>query len=299
MAALSIALYALAGLMLVGAIYSFRSGQKAAVRSRITNRFHEESFQPHQQPGLGHLRGTFIDRWMWRSGIRLNQRKTAVIALAISAGVLLIGTQLGGIGVLVALTMLAAIFVVWPNFQFHRRVSRMAMQVPIFLDQVVRGLATGRNLDGALRMANEETRPPLNEVMNRVQQAVDLGEDVGEALRDAARLYDLRELHFIALAVQISHDYGSSPKEMLESTAKLVRHREQVQRELRAMTGETRISAWTLSILPSAIALYMAAANPEYLQAMWNDPGGQTILIVALLMQLFGALILWRMVKSV
>lgn len=299
MAALSIALYALATAMVIGAVLAFRSGQKAAIRSRIADRFHEESFQPHQQASIGPLRGTFVERWMWRSGIRLNQRKTLLSAAAIVGGLLLVGLQLGSIGVFVALAALAIVFIVWPNFQFHRRVSRMAMQVPIFLDQVVRGLATGRNLDGALRMANEETRPPLSEVMNRVQQAVDLGEDVGEALRDAARLYDLRELHFIALAVQISHDYGSSPKEMLESTAKLVRHREQVQRELRAMTGETRVGAWTLGLLPSSVALYMLAANPDYLQSMWSDPSGQTMLIVALVMQVTGALILWRMVKSV
>jgi hypothetical protein len=106
MAALSIALYALAAAMVIGAVMAFRSGQKAAIRSRIADRFHEESFQPHQQVGIGPLRGTFIERWMWRSGIRLNQRKTLVGAAAIVGGLLLIGLQLGSIGIFVVLIVL-------------------------------------------------------------------------------------------------------------------------------------------------------------------------------------------------
>lgn len=298
---LGIALYLLALLLIVAAVLSFRSGERAAIRSRISGRFQEISFDQIDSgtPKTSPLRGNLYNRWLWRSGIQLTRPRIVLFGIGLIAGLALVWQFAGAFADLVAISILVVTFVVWPNYQYRKLLTAMAAQIPLFLDQFVRGLATGRNLDGALRLATEETRAPLVEVMTRVQQAVDLGADIGEALRDAASLYNLRELYFIAMAVQIAHNYGSSPKEMLESAAKLVRHREQAQRELRAMTGETRISAWTLSILPSSVALYMLAVNPGYLNSMWLDPGGRIVLLMSLALQITGAFILWRMVKSV
>lgn len=286
--------------LLAAAFWALRAGQRAALRGRVGQRFQEATaFRIETEPGARPLRGTLIDRWLWRGGIHLSP----IHVLAGSLGVLLtaaLAWRLGGaVAAFTVLAGAAAAAVIWPQLQYRKRAAAMVAQVPLFLDQVVRGLATGRNLDGALRLATEEARPPLSEVMARVQQAVDLGEEIGDALRDAARLYDLRELHFIAMAVQIARGYGSSPKEMLESVAKLVRHREQAQRELGALTGETRISAWLLSVLPSALALYMVAVNPAYINGMWQDPTGRIVLLLALGLQATGVVILWRMVKSV
>ena len=298
---LGIALYLLALLLIVAAVLSFRSGERAAIRSRISGRFQEISFDQIDSgtPKTSPLRGNLYNRWLWRSGIQLTRPRIVLFSIGLIAGLALVWQFAGAFADLVAISILVVTFVVWPNYQYRKLLTAMAAQIPLFVDQVVRGLATGRNLDGALRLATEETRAPLVEVMTRVQQAVDLGADIGEALRDAASLYNLRELYFIAMAVQIAHNYGSSPKEMLESAAKLVRQREQAQRELRAMTGETRVSAWTLSLLPSSVALYMLAVNPSYLNSMWLDPSGRIVLLMSLALQATGAFILWRMVKSV
>jgi tight adherence protein B len=300
MALTGIVFYVVALLFVGGAVWALRSGRRAALRNRVSDRFAGLSaFPSAAPPGARPLRGTPVDRWLWRGGIR----PTLPLASAVAGGFILFVAAAwhggGPIAGVVTLLLLAVAILLYPHLQYRRRAAAMVAQIPLFLDQVVRGLSTGRNLDGALRMATEESREPLREVMTRVRQAVDLGEDIGEALRDAAQLYDLRELHFVAMAVHIAHGYGSSPKEMLESAARLVRHREQAQRELRAMTGETRISAWLLSILPSALAIYMVAVNPGYIGAMWNDPTGRIILLMALSLQATGVLILWRMVKSI
>lgn len=299
MALLTVFSFLIALLLLAAAVWVLRSGQRAALRARVGHRFRDLSAFTVEAVDAHRLRGTVIDRWLWRGGIHLTPGR---ILAGIGATSLAAGFAWHAAGPVAAATVLAtlsAAALVWPHLQYRKRAAAMAAQIPLFLDQMVRALATGRNLDGALRLATEETRPPLGEIMARVQQTVDLGEDVGEALRAAARLYDLRELHFMAMAVQIARGYGSSPKEMLESVAKLVRHREQAQRELRALTGETRVSAWLLSLLPSALALYMVAVNPDYINAMWHDATGRVVLLLALALQATGVVILWRMVKSV
>jgi tight adherence protein B len=79
----------------------------------------------------------------------------------------------------------------------------------------------------------------------------------------------------------------------------MIRQRELAQRELAAMTGETRISAWVLSLTPISLAGYMMVMNPSYLQLMLQSPSGETLLFTALGFQVAGVLVLWRMLKSV
>jgi len=120
-----------------------------------------------------------------------------------------------------------------------------------------------------------------------------------ETLGEASRLHKLRELNLIALAMRISNNYGSSPRDMLDSVVKMVRQQEQARRELSSMTGETRMSAWVLGLTPLAIAGYIMVVNPSYLDVLLEEESGKTLMITALSMQAIGAFILWRMLRSV
>ncbi|HSI22391.1 MAG TPA: type II secretion system F family protein [Methylophilaceae bacterium] len=186
-----------------------------------------------------------------------------------------------------------------PYLRLRRRQAQITEQVPMFIDQVLRSLGSGRSVEGAIRLATEESKPPLRNILDRVVRATDLGADMPETLSDAAKLHGLREMSLIALAMRISNSYGSSPKEMLQSVVQMIRQRELAQRELAAMTGETRISAWVLSLTPISLAGYMVVMNPNYLNLMLQSPSGKTLLMTALGFQVAGVLILWRMLKSI
>jgi tight adherence protein B len=200
------------------------------------------------------------------------------------------------------LLLVATIFVfgfLLPYIRLSRRRKQIIAQVPLFIDLVLRSLSTGRSLESAFRFASSETPPPLRHVLNRVIRAADLGADMVESLSETARLHGLRELNLIALAMRISNNYGSSPREMLDSVVKMIRQQELARRELAAMTGETRISAWVLGITPVAIAGYIMVMNPNYLNILLQDPSGRTMMITALVLQGIGTFILWRMMRSV
>lgn len=301
MALLTYGLFSFALFLLAAAFWALRIGRRTAFRTRIGYRFRDFAAFPKESGATRRLLGTsaFLDRWLLRGGVRLTPLNVIGWGGSALLAVVLVWRIHGMLAATAMLVALVGAALIWPHIQYRKRAELMVAQIPLFIDQVARALSTGRNLDGALQLAAEETRPPLGEVMARVQQVVDLGEDLNIALRDAADLYDLRELHLLAMAVRISRGYGSSPQEMLQSVGKLIRQREQAQRELRAMTGEVRISAWLLSLLPTAMAFYMVAVNPGYIDAMWHDPTGRNILLIALLMQATGAVILWRMAKSV
>ena len=69
------------------------------------------------------------------------------------------------------------------------------------------------------------------------------------------------------------------------------------ERELSAMSAETRLSAWILALLPVGIGGFLILTNPRYFGAMWFDPSGRQLVYVAFGLQLIGAWLLYRLTR--
>ena len=182
----------------------------------------------------------------------------------------------------------------------RRRRQRRAilLQLPMFIDLVLRSLAAGKAVEFALRHSTWETQAPLRPILDEVVRAVDAGGGLAQAMHRAAARFDIREFALFALAIHISYNYGSNPKPLLENVADLVRRNEQMRRELAAMTGETRFSAWVLGLLPVAVVGFLHFGNPAYIGNMLDDPTGRWMFGAAVALQLGGGFVLWRMMRS-
>jgi tight adherence protein B len=224
--------------------------------------------------------------WMLSAGI-------AALLLAALFGVSLSGM----VGLL--LYPMAALGAGWLFLLYRARRRRRMMieQTPTFIDHLMRAVSTGNTLDAAIMSATAEARDPLRPVFDQVVRDIRLGGELEEALEEATRTYDIDELRILSLAVRVNRKYGSSIQDLLKSVVILVRRAEAARREFKAMTGETRLSAWVLSLLPIMLAAYIIFTNPEYLGHLLYDETGRVILIIAIVLQAIGAFILWRMTR--
>ncbi len=297
----ALAFFCVAILMMLAAILSVLRARRMDHEEKVKDRLQaiafipEDGYRPHVAEGIkGHL-----EAWLARVGLKIDPGTAMLLAGAGALLSWLLWHLINPLAGLICAVLVITLSVLVPQVRYKQKINAMVAQIPLFIDQVIRGLVTGRNVEGAIQLAMDDLREPLLEVVDKANKNVELGADLGDALRDAAMFYDVRELHMLALAIQTSRTYGGSPREMLESVVNLIRQREQMQRELRAMTGETRVTAWVLGLLPTLTALYMVWANPHYIGVMWDDDSGRTVLMTAGGFQLMGALILWRMVKSI
>jgi tight adherence protein B len=294
-------LFLVAILMMLAAVLSVLRARRQEQVARINERLMAVAFLPRESLTKSPRQGSLNDQlalWLNRVGLHLSP-STAILVIA---SVVVIGIVLAqAFGALLAMAwwLVAGIFTVLvPQIRYRQKVGKIVEQIPLFIDQVVRGLVTGRNVEGAIKLAAEDLQEPLKELITRAHRNVELGADLGEALKEAAQFHDIKELHMVALAINGSRVYGGSPREMLESVVNLIRQREQMQRELRAMTGETRVTAWVLGSLPTLLLAYMFWMNPDYIGGMWHHDTGRIVMIAAGTMQAIGALIMWRMIKS-
>ena len=185
------------------------------------------------------------------------------------------------------------------SYKQQRHINNVTSQLPLFIDQLIRSLATGKSIESAFRLVTNNTPAPLGDIFRRVINTTDLGSSLTESLFNEAKASNINELHIVALSMKISNKYGSSPREMLESVMHMINNKEQARRELNALTGETKISALILIAVPLMILIYTFAMNPVYIEMMTSDSTGLIMFRLAILMQLCGAFIFWRMLKSI
>jgi len=172
-------------------------------------------------------------------------------------------------------------------------------QLPSFLNQVIRRVAAGASVQLAISDSLGSIGLPLRDILERAERRVRLGYELHDSLEREAALTGLPEFRMLATVLRLNEQFGGSIRGVLENVVDILLVQQQGQRELRALTGETRITAVVLASLPVAAAAYMLAINPRFLLNMWHDALGHRLLAGAAVMQSLGVLVLWRMVRSV
>lgn len=188
---------------------------------------------------------------------------------------------------------------VYLSVRYQRRIKKMVSQLPQMLEHIIRSIQSGRTLGDAALLAMNAAPRPLHEGMARSRRYVECGGKLDDAMDNFANLHDRDEFRLLAMGLRVNQRYGGSAIEMLQSLIFLIREREKAGDQLRAMTGETRISALVLGGMPLAMAAYIFVSNPQFLLGLWQEPTGKLVLLSALLFQSIGSFLLWRMLRSI
>ncbi|EJL93892.1 Flp pilus assembly protein TadB [Pseudomonas sp. GM102] len=253
------------------------------------------------QPQLAVAKSSWagLERTFLRAGLGRPTERLGLWLLLWALGILLGFALASWIGLLVLLLIPPLALRLYISWCYQRRLKRMIEQLPPLLDHTVRSLKSGRTLADAVLVAIDAAEDPLKNAMGRVQRNVHLGVSLPDAVTDFAELYEKDEFRLFALGLKVNHRYGGNASELFENLIKMIRERDQAARQLRAMTGETRITAIVLALMPVGLAAYFLLSNPKYLLAMWNSSSGQMMLATAFGLQVVGCLALWRMLRSV
>ena len=241
--------------------------------------------------GAGHL---FL--WFERAGWMSYEQRARYRLLALALLSAMLGSAALGawhIAIAIGAAIALAFALAWKKGNVRRDAVRN--QVPALLDSLIRGLEVGMTVDAAFRMAVDMSTGPIRPVLSRVRTRVELGESLGEALRHAARVQACRELHLLGFILDMHQRHGGKASEMLGGLARTITVDQQMRRDLRALTAETRFTALVLIALPIGMAAYLLATNPDYLLLMWEHDTGVRVLVLAAAMQVVGSLLIWRL----
>ncbi|MBM3889604.1 MAG: hypothetical protein FJ388_10830 [Verrucomicrobia bacterium] len=179
----------------------------------------------------------------------------------------------------------------------RRRQLRFEQQLSHMLQMVVSSLRSGSSLNRSLEVAAQMSRPPMSKDLAIVLREASLGIPLEESLDSMARRVGCPDFETVVVGYQIQRESGGSLTAVLSKVAETVRLRLQLRGELRTLTAQGRFSALIISLLPIAVGLVLKLAAPSYLEPLFEDSFGRSILVGALVWQAIGALIIWKIVS--
>jgi tight adherence protein B len=178
-----------------------------------------------------------------------------------------------------------------------RRRTAFDAQFPDVLDLVAASLESGASVAHAFQLVVDEADDPAAGEFGRVLTATRMGASLPEALQEAAVRIGSADLDWTVTAITVQHRTGGRLAEILRVVARTMRERDEVRRELKALTAEGRLSAFILGGLPFALAGFLLVTNPHYLSPLIHDPLGVTFVVAASVLMLVGFAWMRRIVR--
>ncbi len=231
--------------------------------------------------------------WRWQASQWL---ALSVLAAVVTA---LLLKLLGSAWALALAAGLAVGLLPWGHvlLRRQRRLRLLQEQLPDALDMLTRALRAGHALSSALQMAGQEMNEPMASELRMVHEEVNFGLTLQQAMTHLTERVPLTDLRYFAVAVQIQRESGGNLAEVLGKLAQLIRARLRLLARVRVLSSEGRLSAWILVLLPFVLGGLLAVFNPRFMQPLWTDPIGITLLKWMAGLMLLGVILIARIVR--
>jgi tight adherence protein B len=114
------------------------------------------------------------------------------------------------------------------------------------------------------------------------------------ALSDLARRTGVIEMRMFAVTLTVQRQSGGNPVEMLQNLATVIRKRTKLFDRVKALTGEGRMQALVLLVLPFLMFAVLFVTNREYVSVLFEHQG---VLLAVFISELCGAFWIHKLVN--
>ncbi|WP_448002647.1 type II secretion system F family protein [Agromyces bauzanensis] len=228
------------------------------------------------------------------AGIRTEPSGFLIIVFAVAAVLGLIGVLIGfgslwavvlGVLLAAAAPLVVSAFI---TILTDRRRARFADQLDDTLQLVAGNLRAGHGLLQAVDSVAQHADSPTSEEFARIVNETRIGRDLGEALAGTAERMRSDDFSWAAQAIQINRETGGNLGETLQRTAATIRERNQIRRQVKALSAEGRLSAIILILLPLFVVAGVLVLRPDYLAPFVESPLGWFAIIIAIVLMAVG-----------
>ena len=177
------------------------------------------------------------------------------------------------------------------------RLKRFEELFPETLEFIARSMRAGHAFSASLEMIHREFQEPVAGEFRRTFEEHNLGLPVEVALQKLAKRVPSLDVHFFVSAVLLQKRTGGNLAEILDKLAYVIRERFKLRGRIRAVSAHGRMTATALSSIPIVVAILMFYTNPDYVTFFFTDEVGNTMMGVAVFLQVVGYLIMKKIVN--
>ncbi|MBO9576851.1 MAG: type II secretion system F family protein [Sphingobium sp.] len=156
-----------------------------------------------------------------------------------------------------------------------KRIARFNRNFPDALDLLVRGLRSGLPVSETMIVVSREIPGPVGEEFKLICERIKIGKSMDQALQDTANRLGTPEFQFFCITLAIQRETGGNLAETLANLGQVLRQRAQMKLKIRAMSSESKASAYIIGALPFLVFGLISWINFDYMSPFFTpDPAG-------------------------
>ena len=240
-----------------------------------------------------------LEEAMWQAGMYMRVGDILlIIVLAFGAG--LFGGNLFFHDIWFALltaVVTGAVPLLYIQFRKKRRLKAFGNQLPFALDLIKSSLEAGHSLQRALQVLVSEFADPLGSEFRTVLEQNRIGLPLPRALEDMLKRVPEDDLRLLVVAVRVQTEVGSSLAQIVGRLSEIVRVRQRLRMQIRALTAQSRLGGMVVACLPIVVLGIFSLIQPGYTNQLFHDPTGQKILKYAIGSDLLALITIRRLLR--
>jgi tight adherence protein B len=234
------------------------------------------------------------------TGKDISLAKYSMICLGVWASIAL-GLYLRGAPLLLSLMFGMFVGIGGPYFfigkLIQRRIKKFNGNFPDAIELMVRGLRSGLPITETLGIVAAEIPGPVGLEFRMVNDKMKIGRTMEAALQETADRLGTAEFQFFVITLAIQRETGGNLAETLSNLADVLRKRAQMKLKIRAMSSESKASAYIVGWLPFVVFTLVWLINPHYMAGFFTDQRLIVAGIGGLVWMSIGAFIMAKMVN--
>ena len=157
------------------------------------------------------------------------------------------------------------------GFLIKRRVKKFNVRFPDAIELMVRGLRSGLPISETLGVVAAEVHGPISEEFSAVSDKMKIGRTMEVSLQETADRLGTPEFQFFVITLAIQRETGGNLAETLANLADVLRKRAQMKLKIKAMSSESKASAYIIGSLPFIVFGLVYSINPGYMGDFFTD----------------------------
>ena len=202
----------------------------------------------------------------------VGQYGTATLALTTVVTMLL---WLKGLPLVLALLLGLVVGAGIPHFvvgsAIKRRVNKFNAKFPDAIELLVRGLRSGLPIGETIGVVANEVPGPVGVEFRSITDKMKIGRTMDAALQETADRLGTPEFQFFTITIQIQRETGGNLAETLANLATVLRQRGQMKLKIKAMSSESKASAYIVGSLPFIVFALIMWISPGYMGNFFVD----------------------------
>jgi tight adherence protein B len=241
----------------------------------------------------------WLERSMWEAGIYTRVSDMVLLmVLLFGTGEVIAGTFIDSLLLSIAVGVaLAALPMLYIRFRRKRRLKQFTDQLPFVLDLLKSLLEAGHSLLRGLQVVVKEFEPPIGSEFATVLEQTTLGLPLARALQEMAARVPQEDLRLLVVAVKVQAEVGSSLAQIIGRLSEIMRTRQRLRAQIKALTAQSRMSGVIVGLLPVFVLLAFSIVQPGYARALFTDPTGIRMLETAVVLDVLALVTIRRLVR--